>query len=234
MSNIQQQDGGRNPSVDSLPLAPDHLQITDSPAILQRTPPSRARAGSRVTMGYFDREGVDRLRRTLTQLSETPNPESVQIGSSETLTVPATGFDLEKMLRTIMKKFVSKWNFSSNLALVHLTNMPLPSRCRRDRAGLQSRELGVMFKDLHVVGLGAAASYQNTFGSVFSPMVIMEKIRTSRHPPLRDILAGFEGVVRPGEMLRSSIVGLVTIRIHDLKLALQSSWVALARVAAPC
>jgi hypothetical protein len=116
MSNVQQQDGGRNPSVDSLPPAPEHLQIIDSPAIPQRSSPNpnanRARAGSRVTMGYFDREGVDRLRRTLTQLSETPKEEGEQIGSSETLTVPATGFDLEKMLRTITKKFVFyRWKF---------------------------------------------------------------------------------------------------------------------------
>jgi ATP-binding cassette subfamily G (WHITE) protein 2 (SNQ2) len=74
--------------------------------------------------------------------------------------------------------------------------------CRRDRAGIQSRELGVLFKDLHVVGLGAAASYQRTFGSYFNPKDIVENFRTMRHPPLRDILSGFEGVVRPGEMLR--------------------------------
>ena len=73
---------------------------------------------------------------------------------------------------------------------------------RRDRAGIQSRELGVMFKDLRVVGLGAAASFQPTFGSFFNPKIILEKIRTIRHPPLRDILSGFEGVIRPGEMLR--------------------------------
>ena len=59
-----------------------------------------------------------------------------------------------------------------------------------------------MFKDLRVVGLGAAANYQPTFGSFFNPRVILEKIQASRHPPLRDILSGFEGVVRPGEMLR--------------------------------
>jgi hypothetical protein len=118
MSNVQQQDGGRNPSVDSLPLAPDHLQIVDSPAIPQRSSPNlnRPRAGSRVTMGYFDREGVDRLRHTLTRLSETADqPEREQIGSSETLTVPATGFDLEKMLRTIMKKFVSPMETSVSI-----------------------------------------------------------------------------------------------------------------------
>ncbi len=73
---------------------------------------------------------------------------------------------------------------------------------RQDRVGIHSRELGVMFKDLRVVGLGAAASYQPTFGSFFNPKVILEKIQALRHPPLRDILSGFEGVVRPGEMLR--------------------------------
>jgi hypothetical protein len=46
-----------------------------------------------------------------------------------------------------------------------------------------------MFKDLRVVG------------SVFNPRVILKKIQALRHPPLRDILSGFEGVVRPGEML---------------------------------
>ena len=74
---------------------------------------------------------------------------------------------------------------------------------RRDRAGIQSRELGILFKDLHVVGLGAAASYQTTFDSFFNPKVILENFRTMRNPPLRDILSGFEGVLRPGEMLRS-------------------------------
>ena len=59
-----------------------------------------------------------------------------------------------------------------------------------------------MFKNLRVVGLGAAASYQPTFGSFFNPKIILEKIRTARHPPLRDIISGFEGVLRPGEMLR--------------------------------
>jgi ATP-binding cassette subfamily G (WHITE) protein 2 (SNQ2) len=59
-----------------------------------------------------------------------------------------------------------------------------------------------MFKDLRVVGLGAAASFQPTFGTFFNPMTILENIRTLRHPPLRDILTGFEGVLRPGEMLR--------------------------------
>lgn len=60
-----------------------------------------------------------------------------------------------------------------------------------------------MFKDLRVVGTGARASFQPTMGSLFSPASIMRNINAKRHPPLRDILTGFEGVVIPGEMLRT-------------------------------
>jgi len=72
---------------------------------------------------------------------------------------------------------------------------------RRGEANHKTRELGVMFKDLKVVGLGASASYQPTIGSVLNPMNVLEAIHTFRHPPIKDILTGFEGVVRPGEML---------------------------------
>jgi hypothetical protein len=102
MSDLQQITG-RNPSVDSLPPAPDNAQVHVQPA-RRRSTFGRRRAGSRVTMGYFDREGVDQLRRTLTHLSETPEG---QVGSSETLSIPTTGqFDLEKTLRLIIKKYV--------------------------------------------------------------------------------------------------------------------------------
>jgi ATP-binding cassette subfamily G (WHITE) protein 2 (SNQ2) len=180
-------------SVDSLPPAPEGSQPNDlsSPPV-----PHRVRASSRVTMGYFDRAGVDQLRQTLTRLSETRDPENEHAFSSETLSVPATGpFDFERTLRNLMKKYV----------IVHTISIhsSLSLAVRRDRAGIQSRELGVMFQDLRVVGLGAAASYQPTFGSMFNPKAILQNIQTLRHPPLRDILSGFEGVVRPGEMLRS-------------------------------
>lgn len=67
----------------------------------------------------------------------------------------------------------------------------------------QRRELGVMFDNLHVVGAGASANFQPTIGSILSPMHLIEKIQSLRHPSLRDILSGFSGVVKPGEMLRA-------------------------------
>ena len=71
-----------------------------------------------------------------------------------------------------------------------------------------------MFQNLRVVGLGASSSHFSTLGSVLNPMVAIEKIQTLRHPPLRDILSGFEGVVRPGEMLREFLCFVFTL--HQL------------------
>ena len=74
---------------------------------------------------------------------------------------------------------------------------------RGSEAGLRRRELGVSFENLRVVGLGAAATYQPTLGSMLNPKTIFEGIQGIRHPALRDILTDFYGVVRPGEMLRA-------------------------------
>lgn len=62
-----------------------------------------------------------------------------------------------------------------------------------------------MFNDLRVVGIGARASLQPTIGSLFSPTSLLRTINEARHPPVRDILSGFEGVVAPGEMLREHL-----------------------------
>ena len=63
------------------------------------------------------------------------------------------------------------------------------------------RELGVCFENLKVVGVASRNTYQPTLGSILNPLNILRTIQGIRHPQLRDILSGFEGVVRPGEML---------------------------------
>ena len=73
---------------------------------------------------------------------------------------------------------------------------------RAGEVGLERRQLGVSFEDLRVIGLGATANYQPTLGSMLNPANILKSIHDIRHPALRDILSGFYGVVRPGEMLR--------------------------------
>lgn len=75
--------------------------------------------------------------------------------------------------------------------------------CRMDKAGnIKTRELGVLFQDLRVVGTGVSMSYQPTVGSLFDFRSHLQTIQSIRHPATRDILTEFEGVVRPGEMLR--------------------------------
>lgn len=97
-----------DPSVDSLPIATENPQANElSPSIPHRIPGRGA--GSRVTVGYFDREGVDQLRRTLTHINESRQEAPLDAMSTETISVPTTGnFDLEKTLRLVMKKCVSR------------------------------------------------------------------------------------------------------------------------------
>ncbi|KAJ7168526.1 pleiotropic drug resistance ABC transporter [Mycena filopes] len=154
-------------------ITEDSVEPSNDPS---RSPPTRHRrtgSVSHVDVDFFDPQGVQGLRRTVTGISERsarrqPKPESLD--SDLTLSPGDGPFDLEKTLRL-------------------------------EDAEIVRRELGVVFQDLRVVGLGASASYQPTLGSTLNPLSILETINTLRHPPLRNILDGFSGVVRPGEML---------------------------------
>ncbi|KAG2364667.1 hypothetical protein BDR07DRAFT_1450169 [Suillus spraguei] len=72
---------------------------------------------------------------------------------------------------------------------------------RRQDEEIKDRQLGVMFKDLRVVGSGSRTSLQPTVSSPFHPSTILHKMREVCHPSTRDILSGFEGMVTSGEML---------------------------------
>jgi len=74
---------------------------------------------------------------------------------------------------------------------------------RRDESQVKPRSLGIVFRDLQVVGLGVANSHMPTLGSLLNPLTKLEDIQAARHPTLNQILVGFEGVVKPGEMLRT-------------------------------
>ncbi|KAL5529901.1 SNQ2_5 [Sanghuangporus sanghuang] len=145
----------------------------------------RDSSASRVAVDYFDPEGVHELKRTLTMQSQAAreaaehrmgahvSDESTVV--SENLALDVEKFDLEQFFKEIVQKGLEN--------------------------NLKPRELGVVFQDLRVQGLGSAASFQPTVGSTLNPLSIPEKIRAMLHPPVRDILSGFEGVVNPGEML---------------------------------
>ncbi|KAJ8508468.1 hypothetical protein ONZ45_g9277 [Pleurotus djamor] len=140
--------------------------------------PRRGSSVSHVDVDFFDRPGFNQLQRTLTEASRrnpVNNEKRISSDSETTLTFGDGPFDLEKTAKALVLK--------------------------REEAQIKTRDLGVMFKDLRVIGLGSAASHIPTLGSVLNPLGLVEHIQTLRHPPLKDILTGFEGVVRPGEML---------------------------------
>ncbi|KIJ14545.1 hypothetical protein PAXINDRAFT_169702, partial [Paxillus involutus ATCC 200175] len=150
-------------------------------------PQSPISSQSHVPLDFFDPVGAQELQRTLTShrvrsdIDTEAQPHSPRKASgTQLLCSPFTAVADDD------------WNFETWLK-------DIVRRSGED--GIQARELGVMFKDLRVVGIGACASFQPTVGSIFSHDAITRSINTKRHPPVRDILSGFEGVVTPGEML---------------------------------
>ncbi|KAF9445670.1 pleiotropic drug resistance ABC transporter [Macrolepiota fuliginosa MF-IS2] len=140
------------------------------------------RAHSHISLDYFDPVGFRKISRALSRISNgepssslSPTESEAPSEESEETLKPEERFDFEKAVKTWLQK--------------------------REEAGIKTRQLGVLFEELRVVGLGASASLQPTLGSIFNPMNIVHKIQSTRHPPLRDILTDFEGLVRPGEML---------------------------------
>ncbi|KAF9076400.1 ABC transporter [Rhodocollybia butyracea] len=176
LRDIQEERSGQN-----TPLQPQEPQEPiESPTIpsahASKTRPRRGSSVSRVSIDYFDPQGVRELQRTLSKMTQRPGSpaQSTSSDSNATLANEAP-FDFEKALRQITEK--------------------------REEAHISPRELGVVFEDLHVVGLGSGASYQETIGSTLNPLNIFKQIQSARHPHTRSILSGFEGVVKPGEML---------------------------------
>ncbi|PPQ81326.1 hypothetical protein CVT25_015082 [Psilocybe cyanescens] len=137
-----------------------------------KTRPRGNSSVSRVDIEFFDPSGVQALRRTMTE----DRPRLSSDSSEATLDVKdGQPFDFEKTLKRIIRK--------------------------REEADIKPRTLGVVFRDLKVVGKAASDSFQPTLGSLFNPLVILQQIQKARHPTLRNILSGFEGVIKPGEML---------------------------------
>ena len=102
-----------------------HHQHHSSPHPPQAHPHGRTRrlsTASHVSMDFFDPEGVNELKRTLTHDrkslkgdldgEKSKDPERGSMQSDSTLPVPSEGgFDLEKMIRTIIRRYVSTWRW---------------------------------------------------------------------------------------------------------------------------
>lgn len=167
----------------SLPDNEAHAQRDGLPSLRQQM--STVSAGSSsaypnrtaVELDHFDPAGMKQLKQTASR--RTADGTAAASSSDFTLHGLEIGdgpFDFEKFLRGVMKQI--------------------------DNArAIKTRELGVHFKDLRVVGVGASVSYQPTVGSLFNFRAYADALREARHPATRDLLSGFDGVVRPGEML---------------------------------
>ncbi|KAH8110884.1 P-loop containing nucleoside triphosphate hydrolase protein [Phellopilus nigrolimitatus] len=74
-----------------------------------------------------------------------------------------------------------------------------------DSRNMRPRTLGLAFKDLSVFGVDKSLSsgcvYQLTLGSLLNPVEWAKSLIRRRHPCMRRIISGFEGVVNSGEML---------------------------------
>ncbi|PPR00573.1 hypothetical protein CVT24_005458 [Panaeolus cyanescens] len=155
---------------------PHHVHHEHPPPVHKEKARRRNSSVSRVSVDFFDPSGVEQLRRTLTQQERDRSATKSVADSEVTLTFKDDEpFDFAKTLRRAVRK--------------------------RDEGNIKSRTLGIVFEDLHVVGKAAADSIQPTLGSVLTPLSTIQLIQKARHPSLRDILKGFEGVVKPGEML---------------------------------
>ncbi|KAG2006802.1 multidrug resistance protein 1, variant 2 [Coprinopsis cinerea AmutBmut pab1-1] len=175
---------------------PSHYHLHPSFDATRISPPRRPRLHnvqhhpSHVSVDYFDHDGVLHLTRTLSNISHPPplshagssrsspghgeGDDGSHSDSEPTLDV-GEDVDFEQIVRNYLKL--------------------------RDKSEIKPRTLGVVFSDLRVVGLGASASFQPTLGSFLNPLILFKTLLSLRHPPLRDIITNFEGVVRPGEML---------------------------------
>ncbi|KAF9052029.1 pleiotropic drug resistance ABC transporter [Panaeolus papilionaceus] len=157
---------------------PDIIRPSHHPASPSAS--TAASSVSRVNLDSFNAEGVAELRRSLTKekVTETTRYANIDLEKASAITdgtLHGEPFDLEKVLRDTVQ--------------------------RREDAQIKPRSIGVGFRNLTVVGLGASDTYLPTMGTIFSPSAMMENVRKARHPHLRNILQGIEGVVRPGEML---------------------------------
>ncbi|KAF9027004.1 ABC transporter [Hymenopellis radicata] len=126
-----------------------------------------------VSLDYFDPVGTQNLAERLRRVSRSHLADSQTTLSDQPRDPDA--FDLEK----VMREMISQSN----------------------QAQIKYRQLGVSFEGLRVVGLGSASSYQETLGTLLNPSYLGERLRNARNPSLRNIISGFEGVVRPGDML---------------------------------
>ena len=86
---------------------------------------------------------------------------------------------------------------------VHRLMSRMFGNARQQSSNDQIRHSGVIFRNLIVKGVGLGAALQPVVGDVFMglPRAIRGGPGSGGKPPVRDLITGFDGCVRPGELL---------------------------------
>ncbi|CAE6435980.1 unnamed protein product [Rhizoctonia solani] len=165
--------------------------------------PGQQRRSESVPPDHFDVEGCAALSPTLSRLSQKENrpypsptqsrrPDLIEEGGRSKASDPSTA--RPDSVGTLVEAGGGDGKFDFAHHVRALLN-------QADDQDIKHRKLSVGFTDLTVQGLGAVAKYQPTIWSIWSPKAIKQGIQQARHPPVKDILSNFNGVVKSGEML---------------------------------
>ncbi|CAE6452528.1 unnamed protein product [Rhizoctonia solani] len=166
--------------------------------------PTNRRRSESVPADHFDAEGCAALSPTLSRLSQKehhPFPSPTQSRRPDLIDEAERGNKSDpastrpESIGTLVESGGAdngKFDFAHHVrALLN----------QADDEDIKHRKLSVGFSDLTVQGLGAAAKYQPTIWSLWSPKAIKQGIHEARHPPVKNILSNFNGTVKSGEML---------------------------------
>lgn len=152
-----------------------------SPAMppIQRTKSGR---GS-VPFASLDPEGTAELTRRLTEHSLRARTRTTDGGEA------ALGFD----------PFDKNGNFELERFLRHVMD-------QAQGANLESRQMGLVWQNLTVTGLGTGYAIGDTIGSLpLKPFEAIKNFKAILHPPVKTIIDNFEGCVKPERCSLSSV-----------------------------
>ncbi|KAH9926069.1 uncharacterized protein B0H18DRAFT_1119219, partial [Fomitopsis serialis] len=100
-----------------------------------------------VSVGHFDREGVDELKRTMSRMSTAQRSEKRGAPSAGLLPTHASHHSSDRSSDHTLAPGDGPFDFEKSLQQMVR---------RKDESDIKRRELGVVFDNLRVVGLGAS------------------------------------------------------------------------------
>lgn len=134
--------------------------------------PSNRQRGFSATTA-LDQEGMEELRR---RLSRRVTELSTSGNGGRKIDPSSDDFDFETYIRQML--------------------------AAGEEEGITKREIGVVAKNLTVLGSAAGLAYGSTMLDVLKgPLTLFEKLKNKRHQKKREIISNFTLSLRPGEML---------------------------------